>query len=93
MLAAADLARRARRAADGRSRRAGRADRAARPAAAGRRSLGARGRSRRSRRDKKVVAGTLHFVLPTAIGATTTVDDVTEDELTRGAGGDRDCKA
>ena len=28
-------------------------------------------------RDKKVVAGRLHFVLPVAIGATTTVSDVT----------------
>jgi 3-dehydroquinate synthetase len=33
------------------------------------------------RRDKKVVHGTLHFVIAIAIGATTTVDDVTEDEL------------
>ncbi len=33
------------------------------------------------RRDKKVVHGRLHFVLATGIGATTTVDDVTEDEL------------
>jgi 3-dehydroquinate synthase len=33
------------------------------------------------RRDKKGVAGTLHFVLPTAIGATTIVDDVTEAEI------------
>jgi 3-dehydroquinate synthase len=31
--------------------------------------------------DKKIVAGRLHFVLPTAIGATTIVDDVTEAEL------------
>jgi 3-dehydroquinate synthase len=31
--------------------------------------------------DKKVVAGTLHFVLPTAIGAATIVDDVDEKEL------------
>jgi 3-dehydroquinate synthase len=31
--------------------------------------------------DKKVVAGRLHFVLPTAIGATTIVDDVTEKEI------------
>jgi 3-dehydroquinate synthase len=31
--------------------------------------------------DKKVSAGRLHFVLPTAIGATTIVDDVTQDEL------------
>ena len=30
--------------------------------------------------DKKIVAGTLHFVLPTAIGATAIVDDVTEKE-------------
>jgi 3-dehydroquinate synthase len=33
------------------------------------------------RRDKKVVNGRLHFVLAIAIGATATVDDVTEDEL------------
>ena len=32
--------------------------------------------------DKKMVAGRLHFVLPTAIGATTIVDDVTEKEMT-----------
>ncbi len=31
--------------------------------------------------DKKIVAGTLHFVLPTAIGATLIVDDVKEAEL------------
>lgn len=31
--------------------------------------------------DKKVVAGTLHFVLPTAIGATAIVDDVTPKEM------------
>ena len=31
--------------------------------------------------DKKVVAGRLHFVLPTTIGATTIVDDVSEKEL------------
>jgi 3-dehydroquinate synthase len=31
--------------------------------------------------DKKIVAGRLHFVLPTAIGATTIVDDVSEKEL------------
>jgi 3-dehydroquinate synthase len=31
--------------------------------------------------DKKSVAGRLHFVLPTAIGATTIVDDVSEKEL------------
>jgi len=31
--------------------------------------------------DKKVVAGRLHFVLPTAIGATAIVDDVKEPEL------------
>ena len=31
--------------------------------------------------DKKIVAGRLHFVLPTAIGATTIVDDVTEKEM------------
>ncbi len=33
--------------------------------------------------DKKVVAGTLHFVLPTSIGAVTIVDDVTEEEMKR----------
>ena len=33
------------------------------------------------RHDKKVVAGRLHFVLPTAVGATTIVDDVTEKEM------------
>ena len=33
------------------------------------------------RHDKKIVAGRLHFVLPTAIGATTIVDDVTEKEM------------
>jgi 3-dehydroquinate synthase len=33
------------------------------------------------RHDKKVVEGRLHYVLPTAIGATTVVDDVTEKEL------------
>jgi 3-dehydroquinate synthase len=33
------------------------------------------------RHDKKVVAGTLHFVLPTSIGSTSIVDDVTTDEL------------
>jgi 3-dehydroquinate synthase len=33
------------------------------------------------RHDKKVVAGRLHFVLPTAIGATAIVDDVTEAEI------------
>jgi 3-dehydroquinate synthase len=31
--------------------------------------------------DKKIVSGRLHFVLPTAIGATAIVDDVTESEL------------
>jgi 3-dehydroquinate synthase len=35
------------------------------------------------RHDKKVVAGTLHFVLPTAIGATAIVDDVKDAELRR----------
>ena len=33
------------------------------------------------RRDKKVVHGTLHFVIAIEIGATMTVDDVTEEEL------------
>jgi 3-dehydroquinate synthase len=33
------------------------------------------------RHDKKVVAGKLHFVLPTAIGATAIVNDVKESEL------------
>jgi 3-dehydroquinate synthase len=31
--------------------------------------------------DKKMIAGRLHFVLPTAIGATTIADDVTDKEL------------
>ena len=35
-----------------------------------------------ARRDKKVVDGKLHFVIAIQIGATMTVDDVTEDELT-----------
>ncbi len=35
------------------------------------------------RRDKKVVAGTLHVVLPSAIGRTTIVDDVTTRQLDR----------
>ena len=38
------------------------------------------------RRDKKVVAGKLHFVLAIQIGATMTIDDVTEDELKACAG-------
>lgn len=33
------------------------------------------------RRDKKVVDGKLHFVIPIQIGATVTIDDVTESEL------------
>ena len=33
--------------------------------------------------DKKVVAGKLHFVLPTSIGSTTVVTDVTDQELSR----------
>jgi 3-dehydroquinate synthase len=33
-------------------------------------------------RDKKVVAGRLHFVLPTSLGATEVVTDVTDKELT-----------
>jgi 3-dehydroquinate synthase len=33
------------------------------------------------KRDKKVLHGRLHFVVATAIGATTTVNDVSEDEL------------
>ena len=31
--------------------------------------------------DKKIVAGRLHFVLPTSIGATTIAEDVTEQEI------------
>jgi 3-dehydroquinate synthase len=38
-------------------------------------------------RDKKVIAGRLHFVLPVGIGATTTVNDVTVEELTTAARG------
>ena len=34
------------------------------------------------RRDKKVVDGRLHFVIAIQIGATITIDDVTEEELT-----------
>jgi 3-dehydroquinate synthase len=34
------------------------------------------------RRDKKVVNGRLHFVIAIQLGATMTIDDVTEDELT-----------
>ena len=37
------------------------------------------------RHDKKVVSGRLHFVLPTAIGATAIVDDVTDKEMRAGA--------
>ena len=33
------------------------------------------------RHDKKMVAGRLNFVLPTAIGGTAIVDDVTEKEM------------
>jgi 3-dehydroquinate synthase len=33
------------------------------------------------RRDKKVVDGKLHFVIAIQVGATMTIDDVTEDEL------------
>jgi 3-dehydroquinate synthase len=36
-----------------------------------------------TKRDKKVIAGTLHFVLPTTIGSATTVSDVSTKELTR----------
>jgi hypothetical protein len=43
------------------------------------------GARRWKRQHKKVVGGRLHFVLPTAIGATTTVIDVTVDELRRAA--------
>ena len=34
-----------------------------------------------TRRDKKVVAGTLHFVLPTGIGSTTIATDITDDQV------------
>jgi 3-dehydroquinate synthetase len=37
------------------------------------------------RRDKKVIGGQLHFVLPTSIGQTITVTDVTAEELSRAA--------
>jgi 3-dehydroquinate synthase len=36
-----------------------------------------------TKRDKKVIAGTLHFVLPTEIGSATTVSDVSPSELAR----------
>ena len=32
-------------------------------------------------RDKKIVDGRLHFVIAIEIGATTTIDDVTEEEI------------
>jgi 3-dehydroquinate synthase len=35
-----------------------------------------------TRHDKKMVSGRLHFVLPTAIGAATVVDDVIDKEMT-----------
>jgi 3-dehydroquinate synthase len=38
-------------------------------------------------RDKKVIAGKLHFVLPQEIGSTTTVTDVTVEELVAAARG------
>jgi 3-dehydroquinate synthase len=37
-------------------------------------------------RDKKVVAGRLHFVLPTALGETTTASDVSMDEIRQACG-------
>jgi 3-dehydroquinate synthase len=37
-----------------------------------------------TRRDKKVVAGTLHFVLPTRIGETTIATDVDEAQVRLG---------
>jgi 3-dehydroquinate synthase len=37
-------------------------------------------------RDKKVVGGTLHFVLPKSIGTCEVVSDVTEDEILRALG-------
>jgi 3-dehydroquinate synthase len=37
-----------------------------------------------TRRDKKVVAGTLHFVLPTRIGETTIATDVDEAQVRQG---------
>jgi 3-dehydroquinate synthase len=36
-----------------------------------------------TKRDKKVIGGTLHFVLPTTIGSATTVSDVSPEELAR----------
>ena len=33
------------------------------------------------RHDKKMVAGRLNFVLPTSVGSTTIVDDITEKEM------------
>ena len=41
------------------------------------------------RRDKKVVAGKLHFVLPTGIGSTRVVTDVTCRGAHGGVDGDR----
>jgi 3-dehydroquinate synthase len=34
-----------------------------------------------TKRDKKVIAGRLHYVLPTGIGSATTVSDVSPEEL------------
>jgi len=47
--------------------------------------LSAREAAEAIRRDKKVIAGNLHFVLPVGIGATTTVTDVTVEELVSAA--------
>ena len=58
-----------------------RSDREPRSAAADRRPVRRRRSLEAMQHDKKVVAGRLHFVLPTAIGATDIVDDVSEQEL------------
>ena len=55
-------------------------DRQARSVAARRRSVGSEIVGAIAH-DKKIVAGTLHFVAATDIGATTTLTDVTEKEL------------
>ena len=83
MLGAADLAAGARRAVTRRSGGARRPHRQAR-SAAGVNDLSIDEAMAAVRRDKKVVHGTLHYVLATGIGTTETVSDVTEDEL-RGA--------
>ena len=91
MLVAADLARRAGRVARRATTRRCRHDRAASDRC--RRSPTSRSAQvlEAMQHDKKVVAGRLHFVLPTAIGSGEVVDDVTEDEIDDGAANSSGC--